>query len=130
MRKSTLALLAGVSMLALSTAAYAGDPIALSDTDMDSVTAAGTFTYTVDIDKQVNINVDVTLDVNKFVNSFVDVTGYLAVAEASADTFGRDGLSETETFAQVDQTSGFTEAFSMSLAATSGANGVSIPTPQ
>ena len=127
MRKSTLALLAGVSMLALSTAAYAGDPIALSDTDMDSVTAAGTFTYTVDIDKQVNINVDVTLDVTKFVNSFVDVTGYLAVAEASADTFGRDGLSETETFAQVDQTSGFTEAFSMSLAATNGAFPVGTP---
>ena len=127
MRKSTIALFAGVSMLALSTAAYAGDPIALSDTDMDSVTAAGTFSYTVDITKDVNINVDVTLDVNKFVNSFVDVTGYLAVAEASADTFGDDGLSETETFAQVDQFSGFTEAFSSSLAATNGATFTPVP---
>ena len=121
MRKSTIALLAGVSMLALSTAAYAGDPIALSDTDMDSVTAAGTFTYVVDIDKQVNINVDVTLDVNKFVESIVNVTGYLAVAEAAADAWGEDGLAETETFAQVMQEEGFAEAFSMSLAATNGA---------
>lgn len=48
----------------------------------------GIFNYTVDIDKDVDINVDVNLDVDKFVASFTNIQGYLAVAEASADAFG------------------------------------------
>ncbi len=51
----------------------------------------GTFNYSVDIDKVVDINVDIDLNVEKFVNSFTNITGYLAVAEASADAFGGPG---------------------------------------
>jgi hypothetical protein len=42
--------------------------------------------------------------------------------ELVCEGVGAGGLSETETFAQVDQFSGFTEAFSSSLAATSEAD--------
>jgi hypothetical protein len=47
----------------------------------------GTFNYTVDINKNVDIDVDVDLNIDKFVSSFTNIVGYLAVAEASADAF-------------------------------------------
>ena len=59
----------------------------------------GTFNYFVDIDKDVDINVNIDLNVDKFVESFTNIQGYLATAEAAADAFGQgDGGGTTTTF--------------------------------
>ena len=57
----------------------------------------GTFNYFVDIDKNVDIDVNISVDVDKFVQSFTNIDGYLAVAEAAADAFGGPGGNGTET---------------------------------
>ena len=111
-----LSLLAGASLLALSSVASADEPVVLSDAVLDSVTAAGAVNFNTNIFKTVEINKFVNLEVDKDVDAFVNVDGRLATAEASADALGFDALAETDTFAQVDETGAF--AFSESLAAT------------
>ena len=112
----TLSLLAGASLLALSTAAAAEEPVVLSEAALDSVTAAGVVEFNTDIFKNVDITKTVFLEVDKDVDAVVFIDGRLATAEASADALGEDALAETDTFAQVDDTGAF--AFSESLAAT------------
>ena len=114
--KRTLALLAGAGLLAMAGAANADEPIVLSETALDKVTAAGTVVFNTNILKNVNIEKFVFLDVDKDVDADVNIDGRLATAEASADALGFDALAETDTFAQVDVTGAF--AFSESLAAT------------
>ena len=60
----------------------------------------GTFNYFVDIDKDVDINVNIDFNVDKFVESFTNIQGYLATAEAAADAFGPggNGSGTTTTF--------------------------------
>jgi len=111
-----LSLLAGASLLALSSVASADEPVVLSDAVLDGVTAAGFVDFNTNVIKNVEIFKTVTLDVDKDVDAFVDIDGRLATAEASADALGFDALAETDTFAQVDETGAF--AFSESLAAT------------
>ena len=111
-----LSLLAGASLLALSSVASADEPVVLSDAVLDSVTAAGVVDFNTNVIKNVDIFKVVTLDVDKDVDADVDIDGRLATAEASADALGFDALAETDTFAQVDSTGAF--AFSESLAAT------------
>ena len=110
-----LSLLAGASLLALSSVASADEPVVLSDAMLDSVTAAGAVNFNTNVIKNVEITKFVNLDVDKDVDAFVDIDGRLATAEASADALGLDALAETDTFAQVDETGAF--AFSESLAA-------------
>ena len=110
-----LSLLAGASLLALSSVASADEPVVLSDAMLDNVTAAGAVNFNTNVIKNVEINKLVNLDVDKDVDAFVDIDGRLATAEASADALGFDALAETDTFAQVDETGAF--AFSESLAA-------------
>ncbi len=114
--KRTLALLAGVGLLAMAGAANADEPIVLSETALDKVTAAGMVEFDTIILKNVNIEKFVFLDVDKDVDANVNIDGRLATAEASADALGFDALAETDTFAQVDEFGAF--AFSESLAAT------------
>ena len=111
-----LSLLAGASLLALSSVASADEPVVLSDAVLDGVTAAGVVDFNTNVIKNVDIFKVVTLDVDKDVDAVVDIDGRLATAEASADALGFDALAETDTFAQVDSTGAF--AFSESLAAT------------
>ena len=111
-----LSLLAGASLLALSSVASADEPVVLSDAVLDSVTAAGAVNFDTNVVKNINLFKMVELDVDKDVDAFVDIDGRLATAEASADALGIDTLAETDTFAQVDSTGSF--AYSQSLAAT------------
>ena len=111
-----LSLLAGASLLALSSAASADEPAVLSDAALDSVTAAGMVDFNTNVIKFVDIDKTVDLTVVKNVDADVDIDGRLATAEASADALGFDALAETDTFAQVDEFGAF--AFSESLAAT------------
>ena len=95
---------------------FAGDVTVLGAKQLDSVTAAGTVIFLTDVDKTVDIEKNVNLDVNKSVVSFVDLTGNLATAEASADAIDfENNLAEVDTFAQVDSNGAF--AFAESLAA-------------
>lgn len=114
--KRTLALLAGAGLLAMAGVASADEPIVLSETALDKVTAAGTVEFNTTIFKFVDIDKTVDLTVVKDVDADVDIDGRLATAEASADALGFDALAETDTFAQVDFSGAF--AFSESLAAT------------
>ena len=117
-----LSLLAAASLLVLPVAASADEPFVLSETALDSVTAAGMVNFNTQILKNVNITKTVLLDVNKEVDAAVFIDGRLATAEASADALGEDALAETDTFAQVDTTGAF--AFSESLAATDDNGGI------
>ena len=110
-----LSLLAGASLLALSSVASADEPAVLSDAALDGVTAAGMVDFNTNVIKFVDIDKTVDLTVDKDVEAFVDIDGRLATAEASADALGFNALAETDTFAQVDDTGAF--AFSESLAA-------------
>lgn len=123
--KRTLAFLAGASLLALSGAAGADEPMVLSEAMLDDVTAGGLVEFDTNVFKEVTINKVVQLNVVKTVNADVDIEGRLATAEASADALGFDALAETDTFAQVDETGAF--AFSESLAATDNNVGGSVP---
>ena len=114
--KRTFALLAGAGLLTLASVASADEPVVLSETALDKVTAAGTVEFNTNVFKFVEITKDVELTVMKMVDADVDIDGRLATAEASADALGIDALAETDTFAQVDSTGAF--AFSESLAAT------------
>ena len=114
--KRTLSLFAGASLLAFAGVAIADEPVVLSESTLDTVTAGGTVDFDTNIVKNVNINKTVFLEVDKDVDAFVNIDGRLATAEASADALGFDALAETDTFAQVDSTGAF--AFSESLAAT------------
>ena len=119
--KRTLALLAGAGLLAMAGVANADEPIILSETALDKVTAAGTVEFNTNVIKFVDIDKTVDLTVVKNVDADVDIDGRLATAEASADALGFDALAETDTFAQVDEFGAF--AFSESLAATEGLAG-------
>ena len=68
------------------------------------------------VKKDVDLDKDVYLDVDKYVHSKVDLKGNLATAEASADAYGKDTLAEADTFAQTTDYS--SEAYSEALAAT------------
>ena len=116
-----LSLLAGASLLALSSVASADEPVVLSDAVLDGVTAAGVVDFNTNVIKFVDIDKTVDLTVVKNVDADVDIDGRLATAEASADALGFDALAETDTFAQVDEFGAF--AFSESLAATEGLAG-------
>ena len=116
-----LATIAATSLLALSSAATAEEPVVLTDSALDSVTAAGLVEFNTNVFKLVEINKLVNLQVMKDVDADVDIDGRLATAEASADALGEDALAETDTFAQVDDTGAF--AFSESLAAVDNGNG-------
>jgi hypothetical protein len=78
----------------------------------------GNVFFNTDVTKTVDITKTVDLTVTKDVFSFVDLTGNLATAEASADAVGENAaglLAETDTFAQVTEFGAF--SFSESLAA-------------
>jgi len=108
-----------------STVPVAAEEFRLSAGNMDSITAAGNVNFNTNVVKTVAIQKDVNLNVNKNVTSTVNVQGYLATAEASADSVGfANNLAETDTFAQVEPNGAF--SFSESLAA---GNGAIAPTP-
>lgn len=71
--------------------------------------------FNTDVDKTVDIDKNVFLNVNKNVDADVDIDGWLATAEASADGVGPNTLAETDTFAQATTEASY--SFSEALAA-------------
>jgi len=116
MNAKTLSLLTGASLLVLSGAALADEPMTLSAAQLDGVSAAGGVNFDSNVDKDVDIDVDVTVDIDKDVDVDIDVDDNSAFAEASADAFGENTLAETEAFAQTTDWS--SEAFSSAIAVT------------
>lgn len=116
-----------VALSALSTGALA-EPMALTDVEMDAVTA-GQFDkfLNAEINEDVNVDVDIDkfknidIDKNVAVETFLDLDGYIAEAEALADTASVfPQFSETFTYAVA--TDEFTVSFSESLAAVDASN--------
>jgi hypothetical protein len=117
-------MIAGVSVIALGGAAMAGEPVALTDTQMDGVTAGAgvNFNSTVNLTKFINKEISLfkTVDIQQTVN----LTGVVADAEAVGDVRfpnPNDGVN-VETFAEVQieiipDGINSAEAFSQALAA-------------
>lgn len=115
-------MLPALALGALSTGALAG-PMTLSDAQMDAVTA-GQFDKFLNAELNENLNInaniqkqkDIDIDKNVFVETFLDLQGNIAEAEALADTASFfPQFSETFTYAVA--TDEFTVSFSESLAA-------------
>lgn len=119
-------MLPALALSALSTGALA-EPMALTDAQMDAVTAGQT---TAQFDKFLNAEINENLNVNANINkqkridvdknvrveTFLDLQGNIAEAEALADTASFfEQFSETFTYAVA--TDEFTVSFSESLAA-------------
>jgi hypothetical protein len=83
-----------------------------------TVVGSGGVNFNSNIKKRVDIQKKVYFDINKYVESNVRVRGNLATAQATADAFGRNSLSETDTMAQA--TNGSSESYSESIAAVNG----------
>jgi hypothetical protein len=66
----------------------------------------GTTSFITNVEKAVNINKLVNLDVNKSVTSIIDLAGSLATAEASADAVGGSSGPVEEGFSLVDSVGG------------------------
>lgn len=116
MSKKFAALLAGVSFLALAGAANAADLSPLSTSQMDTVSAAGDYSFDTDVNKDVDIDVDKDYNFDADLDSDVSVDGNLATAEASADAYGDDTFTEASSFTQTTDYS--SQSFSESTSAT------------
>ena len=82
--------------------------------DADVQGASGV-NFVTNVKKDVDINKYINVDIDKYVDSHVKISGNLGAAEASANAYGDNTLAETETFAQATDHS--SEAFSDSVAA-------------
>ncbi len=88
----------------------------------NAVTGAGDIKFTVQ--KVVNLNKKVRLDINKKVHTDVKVKGQLATSEADAEVFGyKDALAEVDAFTYVDKKKGYTFAYAESTSAGDGRKG-------
>ena len=89
MSSKFLSLITGVSALALAGAAFAAEPVQLSDTQMDEVTAGR---YTNYVKNFKRINVDIYTD--------VDLDDNYAQGDAVAEAYGNRTLAETFTYSK------------------------------
>ncbi len=123
MNAKMTSLLAGVALLTGIGVANAAEPLRLTESSMDNVTA-GSFVPNVLFTKYINTTVISFLDQYKDVDSNVKVYGQLSDAEAAATCNSYNCLTETLTVTNT----GYglpTTAYSQSLSATSYA----LPTP-
>jgi hypothetical protein len=102
MTTKLLPLFAGAALLAGVGAANAGEPITLTDAQMDDVTAGGSFEFV-----QVKFAI---FSVASF------VSGNSATAQADAVAIGNDTHSQTHTFSFADPFTSFSQSISISLA--------------
>jgi hypothetical protein len=117
-------LMAGVSLLAFASVATAGEPVTLTDTQMDGVTAGLGVTFNSEVNLTKTINKTITLFKTVDILQAVNLTGVVADAEAVGDVRfpnANDGVN-VETFAEVQIEIGVNglnsaEAFSQALAA-------------
>ncbi|WP_430233662.1 hypothetical protein [Nitrosomonas communis] len=118
MNAKMTSLVAGLALLAGVSVANAQEPMRLSETSMDGVTA-GTYNYSpFNFYKDVYTDVDHKLNVWKDVDSTVYVKGQLADAEAGAACYAPNCLTETLTVTNTGW-NGPTTSYSESLSATS-----------
>jgi hypothetical protein len=119
MKHAKLALAAGALLVGGGGVANA-EPVALTDSQMDSVTAGVGFSSFTDIQKFVNIEELILQQKLALFEVQTTVVGFSALAEAEADAEGPNADAQTFTFAEVtpltlSQTSGFFKANSLSL---------------
>ncbi len=121
MKKKALSLILGTVLAGTISVASAEQPMTLSVDQMDRVTAGG-FGF-VDVELIVTKFKDVFENVNKFVFKQVDVdvqvSGFLADAEAGANCMGFNCLAETLTITDARSDLFTSTAFSESLSAAS-----------
>jgi hypothetical protein len=102
MTTKLLPLFAGAALLAGVGAANAGEPMTLTDAQMDDVTAGGSFEFV------------------QFKFAFFDVESFVfgnsATAQADAAAFGFDTHSQTHTFSFADPFFSASQSISISLA--------------
>lgn len=124
--KNVFSILVGIVFTLSIGMANAEEPLTLNADQMDQVTAGG-FAF-VDVELIVTKFKDIFENVNKFVvkevNAVVDVEGFLADAEAGANCFGFNCLAETLTITDSRADLFTATAFSESLSAATGLNGL------
>jgi len=112
--------LIGAALLLSGSIAIADDPMVLSSSQMDSVTAGGGVHF--NSNRNDRFNVDRNIYESKYADYHVSthVTNNSAAADATADAFGRNTDAQTFTYGQTTNHS--SEAASTSIALT-GSNG-------
>ena len=95
------------SALAAALGAANAEPLALSEPQMDVVTAGVGFTSATDVRKFVQIQELIQEQKLALFNVFTEVEGFSAVAEAEADAEGPNADAQTFTFAEVTPTANF-----------------------
>jgi hypothetical protein len=97
------------------------EPLVLSSTDMEQVTAGAADdpqgNRWLDVNVKKDIVSQIKLDILKTITSIVVLFGNVADAEASAQAYGPNTLSETLTIANADFKAGSSDSYSPSIAA-------------
>jgi len=110
----SLPLLTGAALLAGVTAAGAAEPLKLTDAQMDGVTAAGGVSFYSTIFKSDDIHIKETVDVDKVLLTVSVVVGNSALAQGTADAFGKHTNAEAFSFTQTTPWSSEAAALSIS----------------
>ena len=114
MNKTTLSVVLGTALAMGLGTATAEQPLALTDAQMDGVTAGVGFTSFTQIDKLVNIQEIIIEQKAALFEVQTVVVGFSAVAEAEADSEGPNADAQTFTFAEVTPTANFWKVNSLS----------------
>jgi hypothetical protein len=115
MRKNILSYVSG-AVLAAGVGTASADPLALTESQMDVVTAGVGFTSNTLVTKLVNIEELIVEQKLALFQVETFVTGFSAVAEAEADADGPNADAQTFSFAEItpSTTDGFFKANSLS----------------
>ena len=102
-----------VGALTASLGVANAEPLALSDSQMDGVTAGVGFVSFTQIDKLVNIQEIIIEQKAALFEVVTTVVGFSAVAEAEADAEGPNADAQTFSFAEITPTENFFKANSL-----------------
>jgi ubiquinone/menaquinone biosynthesis C-methylase UbiE len=102
--KKTLSLVLGAVLAGGLSVVNADELLALTDAQMDGVTAGVGFTSFTQIDKIVNIQEIIIEQKAALFEVVTSVVGFSAVAEAEADSEGPNADAQTFTFAEITPT--------------------------
>jgi len=114
MTKKMLGLMAGALLVAGFGAAHAGEPLRLSEAQMDGVTASGGVSFYSTIFKSDDIHIKETVDVYKQLVTVSVVVGNSALAQGTADAYGYNTNAEAFSFTQTTPWSSEAAALSIS----------------
>jgi hypothetical protein len=112
--KSKLSMFLGAALAASVGSVNAADPLALTEAEMDAVTAGVGFTSFTQVAKLVQIEELIVEQKLALFQVETFVSGFSAVAEAEADAEGPNADAQTFSFAEVTPTANFFKANSLS----------------